>query len=153
MSVSILVLLQNLPLLRSLIIMIVSGVYHNHVYLAMIVLCELLESISRYRFPPSEHPVLAFRGAPASFPLQPQHVPLQKYLRWSDWIEKTATDYVIGNLRPGKFVGIHLRNEQAWVRFKISFLLCCNSNVNMTVVLLWATYDIKCINALCIEVS
>ena len=67
------------------------------------------------RFPPSKHPVLAFRGAPAAYPMLRQHKSLQRLLQWSEWIEKEANNYIDKDLRPGKFVGIHLRNEEAWV--------------------------------------
>ena len=73
------------------------------------------EEISVNRFPPSDHPVLAFRGAPATYPIQPQHIQLQRLLQWSDSIESIATKYINENLQPGKYVGIHLRNEDAWV--------------------------------------
>jgi len=68
------------------------------------------------RFPPSDHPVLAFRGAPATYPIQPQHIQLQRLLQWSDSIESIATKYINENLQPGKYVGIHLRNEDAWIQ-------------------------------------
>ena len=68
-----------------------------------------------YRFPPSKHPVLAFRGAPASFPIQEQHRHLQRLLQWSSNIKSLADEYITKNLRAGPFIGIHLRNEEAWV--------------------------------------
>ena len=67
------------------------------------------------RFPPLEHPVLAFRGAPASYPIQQRHVPLQQLLLWSTSIEDASNKYINEKLSPGKYVGIHLRNEDAWV--------------------------------------
>ena len=67
------------------------------------------------RLPPSEHPVLAFRGAPASYPIQQEHVQLQRLLLWSSGIEDASNKYINEKLSPGKYVGIHLRNEDAWV--------------------------------------
>lgn len=41
---------------------------------------------------------------------------LQKYLQWSDTIEKDANRFIENNLPKGAFVGIHLRNGIDWVR-------------------------------------
>lgn len=37
-------------------------------------------------FPADQYPVIALKGAPAGFPMQAQHRPLQKYMVWSETI-------------------------------------------------------------------
>ncbi|KAJ8911503.1 hypothetical protein NQ315_014428 [Exocentrus adspersus] len=68
------------------------------------------------KYPPTKWPVLAFTGAPASFPVQAENRKLQKYMQWSDNIVKEATDFIKNSLPKGSFVGIHLRNGIDWVR-------------------------------------
>ncbi|XP_033643156.1 GDP-fucose protein O-fucosyltransferase 1-like [Asterias rubens] len=67
------------------------------------------------RFPASSHPVLAFGGAPGSFPVQEQNVPLHKFLVWSKFIEKQANDFIAKNIPEGPFLGLHMRNGVDWV--------------------------------------
>lgn len=55
-------------------------------------------------------------GAPGSFPVLKENRKLQKYLQWSDNIEKEANAFIKNNLPKGGFVGIHLRNGIDWVR-------------------------------------
>lgn len=61
--------------------------------------------------------VLAFTGAPASFPVQLENRDLHKYLMWSENILKQAKHFIKKKLPRGAFVGIHLRNGIDWVRF------------------------------------
>ncbi|KAJ8936363.1 hypothetical protein NQ318_007130 [Aromia moschata] len=68
------------------------------------------------RYPPVKWPVLAFTGAPASFPVQLENRELQKYLEWSDKIEEESDDFIKSNMPNGAFIGIHLRNGIDWVR-------------------------------------
>ena len=49
-----------------------------------------------HRYPPLLHPVLAFKGAPASFPVKREHRQLQRYVRWSDRMEEQAKAYISG---------------------------------------------------------
>jgi len=67
-------------------------------------------------YPPLKWPVLAFVGAPARFPIQKENIGIQKYLKWSDKIENLANNYINDKIKPGKFIGIHLRNGIDWVR-------------------------------------
>jgi len=67
------------------------------------------------RYPPSIYPVLAMRGAPASFPVQPQHRQLQQHLVFSRRIENEAQKYIDEHFAGKKFVSIHLRNGADWV--------------------------------------
>lgn len=70
------------------------------------------------KYPANEYPVLAFTGAPGAFPVLEKHVPLQKYLKWSDNINKKA-DSFINSFRENKnetLLGIHLRNGVDFVR-------------------------------------
>lgn len=68
------------------------------------------------RYPPEKFPVLAFTGAPASFPVQKENRDLHQYLEWSDDIKKKATKFIKSTLPPSVFVGIHLRNGIDWNR-------------------------------------
>ncbi|XP_063233670.1 GDP-fucose protein O-fucosyltransferase 1 isoform X2 [Bacillus rossius redtenbacheri] len=67
------------------------------------------------KYPPREWPVLAFTGAPASFPVQEENRALQKHLVWSETIQRQADQFISKKL-PRAFVGIHLRNGMDWVR-------------------------------------
>ncbi|KAK8725470.1 hypothetical protein OTU49_010875 [Cherax quadricarinatus] len=66
-------------------------------------------------YPPTKWPVLAFTGAPATFPVQESNRHLHKYLVWSDTILSKAQNF-ISSLPRGPFIGIHLRNGIDWVR-------------------------------------
>lgn len=68
------------------------------------------------KYPSTTWPVLAFTGAPASFPVQKENVHLQKYLTWSDDIANKARIFIKKNMSGGAFLGIHLRNGQDWVK-------------------------------------
>ena len=58
--------------------------------------------------------VLAFTGAPASFPVQENNRGLHKYLEWSDAVLNRAKKFI--NFLPyGHYIGIHLRNGVDWV--------------------------------------
>lgn len=61
-------------------------------------------------------PVLAFTGAPASFPVQAENIPLQKYLIWNDELQTKATKWVKSTLPRGAYLAIHLRNGIDWKR-------------------------------------
>jgi len=68
------------------------------------------------KYPTDQWPVLAFVGAPASFPVSVENVNLHKYLVWSDNIQKQAKNFIKSKLPRGGFIGIHLRNGIDWVR-------------------------------------
>lgn len=68
------------------------------------------------KYPAEKFPVLAFTGAPASFPVQEENRHLHKYLQWSDKIEQKATNFISKSLPKGAFIGIHLRNGMDWVK-------------------------------------
>ncbi|XP_063233671.1 GDP-fucose protein O-fucosyltransferase 1 isoform X3 [Bacillus rossius redtenbacheri] len=74
------------------------------------------------KYPPREWPgahwrtfilLLAFTGAPASFPVQEENRALQKHLVWSETIQRQADQFISKKL-PRAFVGIHLRNGMDW---------------------------------------
>ncbi|XP_011633785.1 GDP-fucose protein O-fucosyltransferase 1 [Pogonomyrmex barbatus] len=67
-------------------------------------------------YPAEIWPVLAFTGAPASFPIQLENKPLQKCLNWNNDILNKAKAFIKKKLPRGAFVGIHLRNGIDWVR-------------------------------------
>ncbi|KAF6214595.1 hypothetical protein GE061_009338 [Apolygus lucorum] len=70
----------------------------------------------RQAYPSDEFPVLAFAGAPASFPVQPENKGLHKYLAWSDNVSKEADEFIKTKLPRGAFIALHLRNGLDWVR-------------------------------------
>lgn len=70
----------------------------------------------QFRYPANKWPVLAFTGAPASFPVQEHNRHLQNYLKWSTVIEEAADEFIAKKMPNGAFVGIHLRNGIDWVR-------------------------------------
>lgn len=71
----------------------------------------LITLLLYFRFPPEKYPVLAFTGAPSSFPVTSDYWPLQKYLRWSTKIENLANAFIKETLLTGPYLGIHLRND------------------------------------------
>lgn len=70
----------------------------------------------RQQFPADQYPVLAFTGAPASFPVQEDNLPLQQYLVFNAFWEELAQNWVRKNMPPGPFIGVHLRNGLDWTR-------------------------------------
>lgn len=66
-------------------------------------------------YPVEKNYVLAFMGAPASYPVNKNHRTIQKYIDWSDDIKNFASNFLSRNLeRP--YIGIHLRNGADWKR-------------------------------------
>ena len=63
----------------------------------------------KFRYSGKEWPVLAFTGAPATFPVQQQNVGLQKYLKWSEDIAGQRDAFIRDVIGGEKFIGIHLR--------------------------------------------
>ena len=59
--------------------------------------------------------VLAFTGAPASFPVQAENRNLHQYLVWNTNIKNQAINFIRSTLPVGPFIGIHLRNGVDWV--------------------------------------
>ncbi|XP_037944226.1 GDP-fucose protein O-fucosyltransferase 1-like, partial [Teleopsis dalmanni] len=68
------------------------------------------------KYSPKEWPVLAFTGAPASFPVQLENRDLQRYVTWNSKIINSAQDFIRNELPRGAFIGIHLRNGIDWVK-------------------------------------
>lgn len=58
-------------------------------------------------------------GAPGDFPVAERNRKLQKYLQWSQEIEKKADKFIKDVLQVGPFVGIHLRRGSDWVIVKL----------------------------------
>jgi hypothetical protein len=64
------------------------------------------------------YPVIALMGAPGDFPVLERNRRLQKYLQWSDEIDKISDEYIKNVLPERPFVGIHLRTGSDWVTKK-----------------------------------
>ena len=62
--------------------------------------------------------VLAFTGAPGSFPIAKENVPLQKYLKWNMKVLSKAKNE-IAKLPNGPFIAVHLRNGIDWVKYSM----------------------------------
>lgn len=75
-----------------------------------------MDKLWNEKYDANKWPVLAFTGAPASFPVQAENVHLQKYLKWSDEIDKKANKFIKTLLPKGAFIGLHLRNGIDWIR-------------------------------------
>lgn len=65
-------------------------------------------------YPPDDFPVIAMRGAPASFPMKPSLWSLQRFLVLSDAIQQEAEVYINEYFPAKSFIGIHLRNGIDW---------------------------------------
>ena len=70
--------------------------------------------LSNYRYPPGKFKVLAFTGAPGSFPVRERDVHLQKYVKWSNKINEAVDEFLSRNVEK-PFLGIHMRNGVDWV--------------------------------------
>ncbi|KPI93843.1 PREDICTED: GDP-fucose protein O-fucosyltransferase 1 [Papilio xuthus] len=70
----------------------------------------------KQKYPLTDWPVLAFTGAPASFPVQEENVHLHKYLKWNQNIVNKSRAFIKNNMSGGGFIGLHLRNGQDWIR-------------------------------------
>ncbi|XP_014679703.1 PREDICTED: GDP-fucose protein O-fucosyltransferase 1-like [Priapulus caudatus] len=67
-------------------------------------------------FPPSRYPILALKGAPASYPVNAGHRDLQRHLVWSDEMAAEGRAHVLRLFGGHRFVGVHLRNNYDWER-------------------------------------
>ncbi len=72
-----------------------------------------MRPLASHRYPASKYKVLAFTGAPGSFPVRERDVHLHKYLRWSAKINDTVDKVLSDVQRP--LLGIHMRNGPDWV--------------------------------------
>ena len=63
------------------------------------------------KYPPNKWPVIAFTGAPASFPVRKNHLHLHGHLyNWNKKLNEMADTFVEKQLPKAPFVGVHLRN-------------------------------------------
>ena len=75
-----------------------------------------MDKLWNERYNSKDWKVIAFTGAPAAFPVQEESLHLQKYLKWSEEIDKKADHFIKEFLPKGAFIGIHLRNGIDWIR-------------------------------------
>lgn len=54
-------------------------------------------------------------GAPGDFPVVERNRRLQKYLQWSNEIDRISDEFIKNHLPEGPFIGIHLRTGSDWV--------------------------------------
>ncbi len=66
------------------------------------------------KYPSENYPVIALKGAPASYPMVAQDRKNQKYMIWSDSILEQANDYIRKTFNSEQFIAIHLRNGLDW---------------------------------------
>lgn len=63
--------------------------------------------------------VLAFVGAPSTFPADDEALPLQKYLKFADYVKKLANNFRDErNFAYKPYLAIHLRHGNDWVKLK-----------------------------------
>ena len=67
------------------------------------------------RYPPTLHPVLAFKGAPASFPVKREDRHLHQYVRWNERMNGEADEYIKHTIGDSPYIGVHLRMGVDWV--------------------------------------
>lgn len=80
-------------------------------------------SIIVTRYPAQSHLVLAFTGAPASFPVTEQCAANHQYLQWSADISGKAEKFIAEEIgEKQRFLGIHMRNGVDWVSVYSAFL-------------------------------
>ena len=88
--------------------------------------CEdqnFLYHLSMCRYPPDTHPVLAFKGAPASFPVQIINRPLQQYVVWNSHMQDWIQSYVETEMSGGQYIAVHLRIGSDWVSITLLIIL------------------------------
>jgi peptide-O-fucosyltransferase len=66
------------------------------------------------KFPPAQHPVLTFKGAPASFPVQKFNRDLQMYVVWNSHIREWTEGYVQREMSGEPYIAVHLRIGSDW---------------------------------------
>lgn len=76
------------------------------------------------KFSPREHPVLAFVGAPSSFPTNSKAVQLQKYVHFSSQVVEKSREYRERlDFARVPFLSMHIRHGTDWVSKRISTYL------------------------------
>lgn len=75
---------------------------------------EHILKIWKEKFSPEQHPVLAFKGPPASFPVQIINRPLQQYVVWNSRIQSWGQDYVDREMSGEPYLAVHLRIGSDW---------------------------------------
>ena len=62
------------------------------------------------RFPPSKYLVYAFQGAPGDYPSKQENHDIQKYIKFSKYIDQKSDEFIKDEMNGDPFVAIHLRN-------------------------------------------
>ncbi|XP_065068539.1 GDP-fucose protein O-fucosyltransferase 1-like [Rhopilema esculentum] len=62
------------------------------------------------RFPPSKYLVYAFQGAPGDYPSKQENHDIQKYIKFSKYIDQKSDEFIKDEMNRDPFVAIHLRN-------------------------------------------
>eukprot|EP00731_Ephydatia_muelleri_P011989 Em0006g883a len=110
------------------------------------------------RYPPDKHPVLAFKGAPATFPVLRHHRHLQRYVLWSDKMNRIVEDYITKEMKAAPFIGVHMRIGVDWLFFflpdpRLTVPSSIQHNVKDTEVEDKITEDSRCIEEEVMELS
>ena len=106
---------------------------HTHLIGAFFNAIYLISPFLRYS--PDQHPVLAFKGAPARFPVLPKHRHLQQYLKWSKMKNAEADEYINNTIGDVPYLAIHLRMGIDWVG--------CSSSHSYTLLNVHCTPSVK----------
>jgi peptide-O-fucosyltransferase len=68
----------------------------------------------KIEYPPEKYPVIAMKGAPASFPMRKHDRLNQQYMELSDFMNDQVSNYIREKFSDRKFIGLHFRNGQDW---------------------------------------
>ena len=111
--------------------------------------------MSLHRYNPTSHPVLAFKGAPASFPLKREDRPLQQYIRWNERMNGLAEEYIKHTIGDSPYIGVHLRMEDDWVCFiwHINNYLFPGNNSSCSCFTSLYQINVKLVYTICIQLQ
>lgn len=73
-----------------------------------------LRSNWRITHPPEKHFVIALRGAPATFPVLPEHKYISEFIAWNEDFQLSADAWIASHLSL-PFLGVHVRAGSDWL--------------------------------------